>query len=74
MESMLNEQDTRRAVLHILSTVDFFTLEKEETMAAMRRYLTCKADMTLVERIVNEIEAKEQQSYGFAGRTENGTE
>ena len=57
---MLNEQDTRKAVLHILGTVDFFTTEKAETMAAMHRYLAGKADMALVERIVDEIEAKEQ--------------
>ncbi len=64
---MLNEQETRSAVLHILSTVDFFTTEKAETMAAMHRYLTGKADMVLVERIVDEIEAKEQQAVGRNG-------
>lgn len=58
---MLNEQDTRKAVLHILATVDFFTTEKAETMAAMQRYLPGKADVALVERIVDEIEAKEQE-------------
>ena len=54
----MNEQETRSAVNYLLGSCDFFTDTKEETMRVMERHLKDKADMDLVEKIVDEIRDK----------------
>lgn len=54
----MNEQETRNAVNYLLGSCDFFTDTKEEIMRVMKRYLKDKADMDLVEKIVDEIRGK----------------